>query len=180
VTYADHVSDNQPSLPVKVGDTIFAAVTMTVGQAMAGAAMAARLATKGEELLDETLETMRVARPFMSAVNDLIEDGLMQDLHSLLKKVDRSLDVAINALELTTPTLKTLQQTQEDIRVARQTAEQMLGMVTESIQAVESIPGASLVTGTVRGTIKTARKTASDTAKTASRLAKPRELPTTD
>jgi len=160
------VSDNEPSLPARVGDTIFAAVTITVGQAAAGAAMVTRLATKGEELLDETLETMRAARPLMTAVNDLIEDGLLQDLHSLLKKVDRSLDLVLDTLELGKPALTSLQQTQEDIRVARQTAEQMLGMINESLTVVESIPGASLVTGTVKGTLRTA-----------SRMTKPREQP---
>lgn len=160
------MSDNAPSLPARVGDTIFAAVTITVGQAAAGAAMVTRLATKGEELLDETLETMRAARPLMTAVNDLIEDGLLQDLHSLLKKVDRSLDLALDTLELSKPALTSLKETQEDIRVARQTAEQLLGMITESLAVVESIPGASLVTDTVKGTLKTA-----------SRLTKPRDLP---
>jgi len=160
------VSDNEPSLPARVGDTIFAAVTITVGQAAAGAAMVTRLATKGEELLDETLETMRAARPLMTAVNDLIEDGLLQDLHSLLKKVDRSLDLVLDTLELGKPALTSLQQTQEDIRVARQTAEQMLGMINESLTVVESIPGASLVTGTVKGTLRTA-----------SRMTTPREQP---
>jgi len=128
--------------------------------------MVTRLATKGEEFLDETLETMRAARPFMTAVNDLIEDGLLEDLHSLLKKVDRSLDLVLDTLELGKPTLKSLQQTQEDIRVARQTAEQMLGMVTESLTVVESIPGASLVTGTLKSA-----------GRTASRITKPREHP---
>jgi len=160
------VPDNAPSLPARVGDTIFAAATITFGQAAAGAAMVTRLATKGEEFLDETLETMRAARPFMTAVNDLIEDGLLEDLHSLLKKVDRSLDLVLDTLELGKPTLKSLQQTQEDIRVARQTAEQMLGMVTESLTVVESIPGASLVTGTLKSA-----------GRTASRITKPREHP---
>jgi hypothetical protein len=135
------------SLPVRVGDAVVTGVVVSFGQLLAGAALATRLASKSEELLDETLEMMRAIRP-------------------LITKLDATLDVVGSAYDAAMPTLQTLQQTQEDIRVARETAEAMLSQVVATLGVMEAIPGVGLVTGTVKGTLKTA-----------GRMTKPRELP---
>jgi hypothetical protein len=135
------------SLPVRVGDAVVTGVVVSFGQLLAGAALATRLASKSEELLDETLEMMRAIRP-------------------LIVKLDATLDVIGAAYDAAMPTLQTLQQTQDDIRIARETGEAMLSQVAAALGAIEAIPGVGLVTGTVKGTIKTA-----------GRITKPRELP---
>jgi len=144
--YAGQVPENA-SLPVRVGDAVVTGVVVSFGQLLAGAALATRLASKSEELLDETLEMMRAIRP-------------------LITKLDATLDVVGSAYDAAMPTLQTLQQTQEDIRVARETAEAMLSQVVATLGVMEAIPGVGLVTDTVKGTLKTA-----------GRMTKPRELP---
>ena len=144
--YSGQVPENA-SLPVRVGDAVVTGVVVSFGQLLAGAALATRLASKSEELLDETLEMMRAIRP-------------------LITKLDATLDVIGSAYDAAMPTLQTLQQTQEDIRIARETGEAMLSQVAAALGAMEAIPGVGLVTGTVKGTLKTA-----------GRITKPRELP---
>ena len=144
--YSGQVPENA-SLPVRVGDAVVTGVVVSFGQLLAGAALATRLASKSEELLDETLEMMRAIRP-------------------LITKLDATLDVIGSAYDAAMPTLQTLQQTQEDIRIARETGEAMLSQVAAALGAMEAIPGVGLVTGTLKGTLKTA-----------GRITKPRELP---
>ena len=149
--YAEQVPDTELDmsvpLPVRVTDAVVTGVVVSFGQLLAGAAMVTRIASKSEELLDETLEMMRAVRP-------------------LIVKLDSTLDVIGSAYDAAMPTLQTLQETQEDIRVARETAEAMLSQVAAVVGQIEAIPGVGLVTGTVKGTLKTA-----------GRMTKPRELP---
>jgi hypothetical protein len=96
----------------------------SVNLAVGGVTTSARLALKSEELLEETIATMRAARPVIDAVARALDDGLADDIRRLLS---------------------TAAQTQEDVRAAREAVERLVGIINSTLDGVGGVPGAHLV-----------------------------------
>src|SRR5690349_3405227 len=96
----------------------------SVNLAVGSVTTSARLALKSEELLEETIATMRAARPVIDAVARALDDGLADDIRRLLS---------------------TAAQTQEDVRAAREAVERLVGIINSTLDGVGGVPGAHLV-----------------------------------
>ncbi|MFT4187685.1 MAG: hypothetical protein QM621_03810 [Aeromicrobium sp.] len=94
-----------------------------IGLAASSLAGSARFAEKIETLLDEAIATLRAARPVLEAVGKEIEDGLLDDVRALLASVP---------------------ETQEDVRVARASAERIAGVIDGALSPLGAVPGAKL------------------------------------
>lgn len=96
----------------------------SVNLAVGGVTTSARLALKSEELLEETIATMRAARPVIDALGRALDDGLADDVRRLLS---------------------TAAQTQEDVRAAREAVERLVGIINSTLDGVGGVPGAQIV-----------------------------------
>ena len=84
----------------------------------------ARIALKSEELLEETISTMRAARPVIDALGRALDDGLADDVRRLLQ---------------------TASQTQDDVRAAREAVERLVNVINTTLDGVGGVPGAQLI-----------------------------------
>ncbi|MFT4298971.1 MAG: hypothetical protein QM597_04970 [Aeromicrobium sp.] len=101
-----------------------------LGLAASSIAGSARFAEKIETLLDEAIATLRAARPVLEAVNAEIEKGLLDDVRALLT---------------------TVPDTQQDVRVARESAERIAGIIDGALMPLGAVPGAKLAKRVARG-----------------------------
>jgi len=99
-------------------------VTGSVSLAANSVATSARMALKSEELLEELVLTMRAARPVIESLGEAIEAGLLDDVNELLS---------------------TVSETQEDVRVAREAVERLVGLVNTTLDSVGGVPGAQTI-----------------------------------
>jgi hypothetical protein len=99
-------------------------VTGSVSLAANSVATSARMALKSEELLEEVVLTLRAARPVIEALGEAIEAGLLDDVNELLS---------------------TVSETQEDVRVAREAVERLVGLVNTTLDGVGGVPGAQVI-----------------------------------
>ena len=99
-------------------------VTGSVSLAANSVATSARMAVKSEELLEETILTMRAARPVLQALGEAIENGLLDDVNELLS---------------------TVSETQDDVRAARDAIERLVGLINTTLDGVGGVPGAQLI-----------------------------------
>ena len=99
-------------------------VTSSVSLATNSVATSARMALKSEELLEETILTMRAARPVIQAIGEALEAGLLDDVNELLA---------------------TVSETQGDVRAARDAVERLVGLVNTTLDGVGGVPGAQLI-----------------------------------
>lgn len=107
-----------------------------VGEAFA---TPARLLSKVELLLDETIGTLQAVRPSIHAVGVAIENGLLDDVRTLVEQ------------------LETFPELQGDVRAATDAVERLAGLVTLTFSPLNSIPGARLVANRLsRGTAQPA------------------------
>lgn len=109
----------QSPLP-KVNSLISGSVSLAANSV----ATSARMALKSEELLEETILTMRTARPVIQALATAIDAGLLDDVKQLLS---------------------TVSETQEDVRAAREAVERLVGLVNTTLDGVGGVPGAQLI-----------------------------------
>lgn len=132
-----------------------------------------RMSGKAETLLDEYIGLLQDARPLVKAVAEAVDAGLIDDLRTGL----RILETTVNQVALVTgtldkaasqigkllpsldktatralPVLESLPQTQEDIRVARETAARLEGLLNATVGQVTALPGAKLVARGLRRT----------------------------
>jgi hypothetical protein len=92
--------------------------------AVGGVTTSARLALKSEELIEETIATMRAARPVIDALGRALDAGLDEDVRRLLE---------------------TAAQTQEDVRAAREAVERLVSVINATLDGVGGVPGAQLI-----------------------------------
>lgn len=132
-----------------------------------------RVSAKAETLLYEYIGLLQDARPLVKAVAEAVDAGLIDDLRTGL----RILETTVNQVALVTgtldkaatqigklipsldktatralPVLESLPQTQEDIRVARETAARLEGLLNATVGQVSALPGARLVARGLRRT----------------------------
>lgn len=99
-------------------------VTGSVSLAATSVATSARMAMRSEELLEETILTMRAARPVLQAVGEALDAGLLEDINELLA---------------------TASQTQDDVKAAREAIERLVGLINTTLDGVGGVPGAQLI-----------------------------------
>lgn len=99
-------------------------VTGSVTLAANSVATSARMALKSEELLEEIILTMRAARPVIEALGEAIDNGLLDDVNTLLA---------------------TVSETQDDVRAARDAVERLVGLVNTTLDGVGGVPGAQII-----------------------------------
>jgi hypothetical protein len=92
--------------------------------AVGGVTTSARIAMKSEELMEETIRTMRAARPIIDALGRALEAGLDEDIKRLLQ---------------------TAADTQDDVRAAREAVERLVGIINTTIDGVGGAPGVGLI-----------------------------------
>ena len=96
----------------------------SVNLAVGGVTTSARLAMKSEELMEETIRTMRAARPVIDALGRALDQGLDEDVRRLLQ---------------------TAAQTQDDVRAAREAVERLVAIINTTIDGVGGAPGVQLI-----------------------------------
>lgn len=111
-------------MPPSPLDRVGTLVTGSVSVAATSVATSARMALKSEELLEETILTMRAARPVLEAVGEAIEAGLLDDVNVLLS---------------------TVSQTQDDVKAARESMERLVSLINATLDGVGGVPGAQLI-----------------------------------
>jgi hypothetical protein len=99
-------------------------VTGSVSLAANSVATSARMALKSEELLEETILTMRAARPVLQAVGEAIDAGLLDDVNALLS---------------------TVSETQDDVKAAREAIERIMSLINTTLDGVGGVPGAQII-----------------------------------
>jgi hypothetical protein len=135
-----------------VAGSVASTLTGTYSRAVGAVDYGARVAQKSETLLDETIETMRVARPLIQSLSEAVDDGLLDEMRNTVRQTDSTIRLVNtvsrhveHALYSTVPILSTLPSTQEDVRIAREAAERLVGLVTATLEPLDSLPGAKLV-----------------------------------
>jgi hypothetical protein len=96
----------------------------SLNMAVGSVTTSARIALKSEELLEETISTMRAARPVIDALGRALDDGLADDVRRLLQ---------------------TASQTQDDVRAAREAVERLVNVINTTLDGVGGVPGAQLI-----------------------------------
>lgn len=99
-------------------------VTGSVSFAANSVATSARMALRSEELLEETILTLRAARPLIEALSEAVENGLLDDVNLLLS---------------------TVSETQDDVKAAREAIDRLVGLINATLDGVGGVPGAQII-----------------------------------
>lgn len=131
-----------------VASTAASAATNGFSRATSTIAYVERMAAKAETLLDETTDAVRAARPVIDAMAEAVEDGMVDDMRTTVGQMQNTVglvDRTTRAVQGTLPVVASLHTTQTDVRVAREAAEHLVGLVNTTIEQLDSLPGARLV-----------------------------------
>jgi hypothetical protein len=161
--------------PITSAVVTFAGALVSLGTD--GLGYAARMTSKAETFLDESIGFLQDARPLVVALADAVDSGLIEDVRRAMRitettvnqiaLVSNRLDQAATQLAKLVPTMngtaagvrklipviEGLPETQEDIRVARDAVERVEAMVNATLGGLDLIPGARLVKGIGSGVV---------------------------
>ena len=77
-----------------VAGSILSTVGTTYSRAVGAVDYGTRVAHKSEILLDETIETMRAARPLIRALSEAVDDGLLDEMRDTMHQSDSTIRLA--------------------------------------------------------------------------------------
>ncbi len=152
------------------------AVTAPVIRVANGVAYVGRVSGKMETLVDEMTQTVRAARPVVTAVGKAVDDGIIDDFVGALHKMDSTLslvgrvstqieqtlprldttvrhigttlplvDRTTKAVRTALPDLAQLPSTQQEVRMAREAVQHLVGLVNATLDQLDTLPGAKAV-----------------------------------